>query len=96
MKMKFKQLNRKFRFNRKRSYFFLFLFLLVCGVGIGYAFLSTTLSIDGAAQFNDARWDVYFNNLKTSSLSGSGIFVFIYSGSMANFIWVLIYSLYFP
>ena len=67
MKMKLKYLNRRFRFNKKRSYFFLFLFLLVCSVGLGYAAISTTLSIDGSAQFKDARWNVYFDNLNVTT-----------------------------
>ena len=67
MKYKLKRLKRKFRYNKKRSTFFLFLFLLVCSVGLGYAALSTTLSIDGSAQFKDARWNVYFDNLNVTS-----------------------------
>ena len=67
MKYKLKRLKRKFRYNKKRSTFFLFLFLLVCSVGLGYAALSTTLSIDGSAQFKDARWNVYFNNLNVTN-----------------------------
>ncbi len=67
MNMKLKKLKRKFRFNKKRSYVFIFLFLLVCSVGLGYAALSTTLSVDGSAQFKDARWNVYFNNLNVTT-----------------------------
>ena len=67
MKMKLKYLKRKFRFNKKRSYFFIFLFLLVCSVGLGYAAISTTLSIDGSAEFKDARWIVYFDNLNVTT-----------------------------
>ena len=67
MMMKLKYLKRRLRFNKKRSYFFLFLFLLVCSVGLGYAAISTTLSIDGSAQFKDARWNVYFDNLNVTT-----------------------------
>ena len=67
MILKLKQLKRKFRYNRKRSYFFIFLFLLVCSVGLGYAAISTTLSIDGSAEFKDARWNVYFDNLNVTT-----------------------------
>jgi hypothetical protein len=67
MMMKLKYLKRRLRFNKKRSYFFLFLFLLVCSVGLGYAAISTTLSIDGSAEFKDARWNVYFDNLNVTT-----------------------------
>ena len=42
---------------------YLFIFMLVCSLGIGYAFLRTELSINGTADFLDARWDVHFANL---------------------------------
>ena len=67
MNYKLKKLKRRFRYNRKRSYFTLFLLLLVCSVGLGYAAISTTLSIDGSAEFKDARWNVYFNNLNVTT-----------------------------
>ena len=41
----------------------LFLFILLCSLGIGYAFLRTELQINGTATFNDARWNIYFDNL---------------------------------
>ena len=34
---------------------YLFLFILVCSLGIGYAFLRTELTINGTADFLDAR-----------------------------------------
>ena len=42
---------------------YLFLFILVCSLGIGYAFLRTELTINGTADFLDARWDIHFNNV---------------------------------
>ena len=50
------------RRNRRKN-IYLFLFILVCSLGIGYAFLRTELSINGTADFLDARWDIHFNNL---------------------------------
>ncbi len=50
------------RRNRRKN-MYLFLFILVCSLGIGYAFLRTELSINGTADFLDARWDVHFANL---------------------------------
>ncbi len=48
--------------NRRKN-MVLFLFILLCSLGIGYAFLRTELSINGTADFLDARWDIHFNNL---------------------------------
>ena len=48
--------------NRRKN-MYLFLFILLCSLGIGYAFLRTELSINGTADFLDARWDVHFANL---------------------------------
>ena len=42
---------------------YLFLFILLCSLGIGYAFLRTELTINGTADFLDARWDIHFNNV---------------------------------
>ena len=48
--------------NRRKN-MYLFLFILVCSLGIGYAFLRTELTINGTADFLDARWDIHFNNV---------------------------------
>ncbi len=48
--------------NRRKN-MYLFLFIIVCSLGIGYAFLRTELSINGTADFLDARWDIHFNNV---------------------------------
>ena len=50
------------RRNRRKN-MYLFLFILVCSLGIGYAFLKTELTINGTADFLDARWDIHFNNV---------------------------------
>ena len=50
------------RRNRRKN-MYLFLFILLCSLGIGYAFLRTELSINGTADFLDARWDIHFANL---------------------------------
>ena len=41
--------------------------MLFCSIGLGYAAISTTLSIDGTAEFKDARWDIHFANLNVTS-----------------------------
>ncbi len=48
--------------NKKKN-IYLLLFIILCSFGIGYAFLRTELSINGTADFLDARWDIHFNNL---------------------------------
>ena len=50
------------RKNRRKN-MYLFLFILLCSLGIGYAFLRTELTINGTADFLDARWDIHFNNV---------------------------------
>ena len=50
------------RRNRRKN-MYLFLFILLCSLGIGYAFLRTELTINGTADFLDARWDIHFNNV---------------------------------
>ena len=47
---------------RKKNVFVV-LFVLLCSLGIGYAFLRTELSINGTANFLNARWDIHFNNV---------------------------------
>ena len=47
---------------RKKNVFVV-LFVLLCSLGIGYAFLRTELTINGTANFLNARWDIHFANL---------------------------------
>ena len=47
----------------KRKNIYVLLLILLCSLGIGYAFLRTELSINGTADFLDARWDIHFANL---------------------------------
>ncbi len=60
---------RRFRFNRKRSYLFRLLFLLCLGLSIGYAFLNTTLNIDGYLNVASSRWDIHFENIEINDES---------------------------
>ena len=50
------------RRNRRKN-IYLLLFILLCSLGLGYAFLRTELTINGTAEFRDARWDIHFANL---------------------------------
>lgn len=53
------------RHYRRKSLFFGIL-LLVIGLGIGYAFLTTTLNIEGTANIDSNTWDVYWNNVQVT------------------------------
>ncbi len=61
--MKLKYFLRKMKYNPKRSFMFMFLFLSLVSLTVGYAFLSTTMSIDGVSKMMEARWDIHFDNL---------------------------------
>ena len=54
--------------DRKQTILFIII-LLVMSMGIGYAFLTTTLSIDGTSDIDASSWDVHFENVQV--LSGS-------------------------
>ncbi len=59
-----KRLKRKFRYNPKKGFFSLFLFVVVLSISLGYAYLNTTLQIDGTSQFKKASWDIHFANIQ--------------------------------
>lgn len=46
--------------------------LLLGALGIGYAYINTTLSIDGTTEVDSANWNIYFDNIKTEYGSVSG------------------------
>ena len=49
--------------NQRRKMMKLLLFILLVSISMGYAFLRTELTINGTADFLDARWDIHFANL---------------------------------
>ena len=61
------KLKRKFgkrmKYNYKRTFFGMFLFLLFISFGVGYAYLTTSLSIDGTSNVSSARWNIHFANI---------------------------------
>ena len=65
MRLRIKNILRKLRYNPKRSFLFMFLFLSLVSLTVGYAFLTTTMSIDGVSKMLEARWDVHFANVVT-------------------------------
>ena len=58
--MKFR---RRLRYNRKRTFTFIFLFLIVLGITLGYAFLTTSLNVNGALEVSSSSWDIHFANI---------------------------------
>lgn len=52
--------------NKKKNRY-LFLFLLLLGISVGYAFLSTTLKINGTTNITKQSWNVYWDNVEVSS-----------------------------
>ena len=57
--------------DRKQTILFIII-LLVMSMGIGYAFLTTTLSIDGTSDIDASSWDVHFENVQVQSGSITG------------------------
>ena len=43
------------------------LVLLLLGLTLGYAYLNTTLNIDGTVNVSSANWNVYWDNIQYSS-----------------------------
>lgn len=60
---------KRLRYNRKKVFLGLFLFLCLIGITVGYAFITTTLKIEGTATVKDAKWDIHFDNFQ--SMQGS-------------------------
>ncbi len=52
---------------RRRKSLILGIFLLLCGLGIGYAFLNTSLSINGTTDVDANTWNVYWDNVVVTS-----------------------------
>ena len=50
---------------KKKSLFFIIALLVMC-FGIGYAYLTTTLSINGVTDVDANNWDVYFDNVNVT------------------------------
>jgi len=57
------KLRRRLRYNRKRTFTFIFLFLMVLGITLGYAFLTTSLNVNGALEVSSSSWDIHFANI---------------------------------
>ena len=62
--MRLKYFLKKMKYNPKRSFMFMFLFLSLVSLTVGYAFLTTTMNIDGVSKMLEARWDIHFENIQ--------------------------------
>jgi len=56
---------------KKKSLVFIITLLIMC-FGIGYAYLTTTLSINGVTDVDANNWDVYFDNANVTTGSVTG------------------------
>ena len=57
--------------DRRQTILFIII-LLVLSMGIGYAFLTTTLTIDGVSDIDSAVWDIHWENVQVQSVSVTG------------------------
>lgn len=51
--------------DRKQSIIFILILAISC-LGLGYAYLTTTLSINGTSDIDSASWNVYWDNVEVS------------------------------
>ena len=56
---------------KKKSLIFIITILIMC-FGIGYAYLTTTLSINGVTDVDANNWNVYFDNVQITDGSVTG------------------------
>lgn len=61
--------NRKIRRKKKNS--ILLLFLVILGITVGFAYLSTTLGINGIAGIKGNSWDIHWDNASIKATEGS-------------------------
>ena len=66
--MRIKRLLKKMRYSRRKtSMLSLVLIILVFGLTIGYAYVHTTLEVDGTVNVSSANWNVYWDNIVIGS-----------------------------
>lgn len=59
----FKLFRRKLRYNSRIRFLYAILFLLLIGMSLGYAYLQTTLEINGSVAVASSTWDIHFENI---------------------------------
>ncbi len=68
------KIRKKTRYKKKQKTIFLFLFAVLACMGFGYAYLTTTLNIEGSSVIDSATWDVHFVQDSVEYLDGSKSF----------------------
>ena len=68
-----KRLKRRMRFNSKTNSMVLFLFSLILLLGVGYAYLNTSVTVQGAGKVTSSSWDVHFENVVVDEKSSNSI-----------------------
>ena len=68
-----KRLKRRMRFNSKTNSMVLFLFSMILLLGVGYAYLNTSVTVQGAGKVTSSSWDVHFENVVVDEKSSNSI-----------------------
>ena len=53
--------------NNRKNFLITFMLLLLLAIGIGYAYLTSSLSINGIAEISANKWDIHFDNVQVDS-----------------------------
>ena len=67
----FNKLKRKYKFSRKKRFLILTLVVMAMLLGIGYAYLTSTLEVNGTTMFRKSNWDIHLDNSTIQVESGS-------------------------
>ena len=68
-----KRLKRRMRFNSKTNSMVLFLFSMILLLGVGYAYLNTSVTVQGAGKVTSSSWDVHFENVVVNEKSSNSL-----------------------
>ena len=68
-----KRLKRRMRFNSKTNSMVLFLFSMILLLGVGYAYLNTSVTVQGAGKVTSSSWDVHFENIVVNEKSSNSL-----------------------
>lgn len=72
--MKIKRFIRRIKHSRRKtSVFSLVLIILIFGLTLGYAYVQTTLKVDGTVNVSSANWNVYWDNIVVGDLSNAEV-----------------------
>ena len=72
--MKIKRFIRRIKHSRRKtSVFSLVLIILIFGLTLGYAYVHTTLEVDGTVNVSSANWNVYWDNIVVDDISNAEV-----------------------